>query len=275
MLKRIILLFGIIFIPVITTGQFQTLSTHSILGTVTFNGLGLKGVTVAVQGTTLSAVTDGLGNYAIHSVPSGSIGDIVPTLANYSFSPVNIPFINLTADLTGQNFTATQLSPVYYSISGNVMLSGAGLAGALITFGTFTATTATDGTYSIANIPSGTKGRIVPSLAGYAFTPTDITVTNLSSDLVNQNFTASLVFTISGKVTDVTTLLPVGGVLVTFGSLSAVSNITTGAYEITNIPAGTSGVLTPTLKGELFTPSTITVTSLQSILHSQDFVAAP
>ncbi len=275
MLKKIVILLSLIFIPNIVTAPVTTLTTHSISGTITVNGVGLKGVTVTISATSLSAVTDGLGNFAIHSVPAGTGGVVVPALANYSFSPVDFPFANISADLTGVTFIATQISPVFYGISGTVTLSGVGLGGVLITFGTFTATTAADGTYGIANVPAGTKGRIIPSLAGYAFTPTDITVSNLSSDLANQNFTATPVFTISGKVTDVTTLLPVGGVTVTFGSFSAVSSTTTGAYTIRNVPAGSSGVLTPSLAGEIFAPSSITITNLQSNLHSQDFVATP
>ncbi len=275
MIKKIILLLSIIFIPNITTSPVTTLTVHSISGTISLGGAGLKGVAVAIQGTSYTAVTDGSGNYAIHSIPPGTSGIVVPVLANYSFSPADFPFANLSADLAVVNFTATQINPVFYSISGTVTLSGAGLGGVLITFGTFTATTAADGAYSMANIPAGTKGRIVPSLAGYAFTPTDLTVSNLSSNLVNQNFTATPVFTISGKVTDVTTLLPVGGVTVTFGSFSVVSSSTTGAYTIRNVPAGSSGVLTPSLAGEIFAPSSFTITNLQSDLHSQDFVATP
>ncbi len=276
MSKRFItILSALIFIPIIFNQPIQTSTTHSISGTITMNAVGLKGVTVAIQGTAFSGVTDGLGNYYISGLPSGTSGTLVPTLVNYSFSPGNILFSNLQADLTVQDFTATQVSPIFYSISGMVTLNGTGLGGVLITFGTFTSTTAADGTYNIVNIPSGSKGRIVPALTGYAFTPTDITVSNLTANLVNENFTAIPVYTISGKVTDVTTLLPVGGVTVNIGSFSAVSSATTGAYTIRNIPAGTSGILTPSLTGETFAPSSITITNVQTDIHSQDFVSTP
>ena len=77
-------------------------STHSISGTVTLNAVGLKGVTVTIQGTTFSAVTDGLGNYRIGPIPAGTSGTLVPSLANHSFSPVNIKFPTLVADLTAE-----------------------------------------------------------------------------------------------------------------------------------------------------------------------------
>ncbi len=220
-------------------------------------------------------MTDGLGNYAIHSIPNGTSGSIDPTLADYTFSRVDVLFTYLPSDLTAVDFTATQISPIFSSIAGSVTLSGAGLPGVLNTFGMFTATTAANGTYRISSIPAGTKGRIIPSLAGYVFTLNDITVSNLSSNQVNQNFTATPVYTISGKVTDVATLHPVGGVTVTFASYSAVSNSATGAYTIRNIPAGTSGVVIPSLAGETFTPSGIPVTNLQADMHGQNFVATP
>ena len=264
-----LILVGAVTLPV------QAASTYSISGNITLNAVALKGVTVSIQGTTFSAVTDGLGNYHIGSIPAGTSGTLVPSLANYSFSPVNIKFAALTASLTAQNFKATQLGPVFYSISGTVTKGGVGLAGVTVTFGTFTALTNTSGVYKISNIPALTRGRIVPSLAGYAFTPSYIAVSSLSGNLVNENFTATVVLTVSGKITDKATLLPLGGVTVTLGSFSAVSNATTGAYTIRNVPTGTSGVLTPSLAGKTFTPTTITVTNLQASLHSQNFVAAP
>jgi hypothetical protein len=250
-------------------------TTHSISGTVTLNAVGLKGVTVTIKGTTYSAVTDGLGNYRIGSIPVGTSGTLVPTLANYSFSPVNIAFPVLTADLKLQNFKATQISNGPYSISGTVTFGGVGMAGVTVAFSTYTAVTNSSGAYTISNIPGGTRARVVPTLAGYGFTPGYISVSTLNANLVNENFTATVLLTVSGKVTDNATGLPLGGVTVTLGTLSAVSNSTTGAFTIRNVPVGTSGVLTPSLAGKTFTPPTITVTNLQANLHSQNFVAAP
>jgi hypothetical protein len=264
-----LILVGTVILPA------QAASTHSISGTITFNAVALKGVTVTIQGTAFHAVTDGLGNYHIGSIPAGTSGSLVPTLANYSFSPVNIQFAALTANLTAQNFTATQINPVFYSISGTITNGGVGLAGVSVAFSTYTGLTNSAGAYTISNIPAGTRSRIVPKLAGYDFTPTSITVSGLSSNLVNENFTATALFAVSGEVTDKATGLPLGGVTVTLGALSGVSNATTGIFTIRNVPAGTSGTLTPSLAGKTFTPATITISNLQATIHSQDFVAAP
>jgi hypothetical protein len=266
----IALLIGTVF-----TLPVQAASTYSVAGTITLNGVGLKGVSVTIKGTTLSAITNGLGNYSIHYVPAGTASSIVPTLSNYSFSPTSIVFPALTASLTGKNFTATQLKVITYSISGKITKGGVGLAGVLVTFSTFSATTASTGAYTIASIPSGTRSRIVPALAGYSFTPSSITVSGLTANMVNQNFTAVVVYTVSGKVTDAATGLPLGGVTVTLGALTATSSATTGAYTIRNVPAGTSGTLTPSLAGKTFTPPSYTITNVQAAIHAQNFVAAP
>ena len=275
MFKKFAQIIGIITVmAAMFTLPVQAASVHTISGTITHNSVGLKGVVVSLQGTSFKATTNALGNYSIHNVPSATNGTIVPVLVNYAFAPVNIKFTNLQANLTGQNFVATQILIVKYSISGKVTRDGVhATPGVLVTFGTFTATTGKLGTYTIAKIPAGTRGRIVPSLAGYGFTPGYITVGGLSANLVNQNFTSKVVYTVSGKVTDAG--LPLGGVTVTLGSFSAVTSSTTGAYTIRNVPAGTSGTLTPTLAGKTFTPPTITVTSLAATLHGQNFVAAP
>ena len=264
-----LLLVGTVTLPALAA------STHSISGTVTLNGVTLKGVSVTIQGTAFSSVTDGLGNYHIASVPAGTSGTLVPKLINYSFSPVNIKFLSLAADLTAQNFKATLASSGLYSISGTITVGGIGLAGVKVAFSTYSALTNSVGVYTISNIPGGTTAKIVPSLAGYAFTPVYISISNLGANLVNENFTAAVLLTVSGKITDKASGLPLGGVTVTLGSLSAVSSATTGAYTLRNIPVGTSGTLTASLAGKTFTPPTIPITNLLVSLHSQDFVAAP
>ena len=276
MFKKFAQIIGIAAIlATMLTLPVQAASIHTITGTITLNNVGLKGVVVSVQGTALTATTNGLGNYAIHNVPNASSGTILPVLANYSFAPVNIKFVNIVANLTAQNFIATQIHQITYIIAGKITKGSVGMSGVLVTFGTLTTTTTLSGTYQILNVPAGTRGRIVPSLAGYAFTPGFISVAAMSANLANQNFTATPVFTVSGKVTETGTGLPLGGVTVTLGSFSAVTSTATGAYTIRNVPAGTSGALTPSLAGKTFTPPTISVAALTASLHSQNFVAAP
>ena len=144
-----------------------------------------------------------------------------------------------------------------------------------VTISTHSAVTSASGAFTITGVPAATTAHLVPKLTGYTFTPTYIAITNLSGNLTGKNFTAALALTVSGKVTDKATGLPLGGVVVTCGTHSATSSATTGAYAIRSLPVGTSCVLTPALAGKTFTPATITVTSMTTSLHSQNFVAAP
>ena len=249
---------------------------YSISGNITVGGLALKGVTVVIKGTKFSAVTNGLGNYSITQIPVGKAGTVVPKLANYSFTPPNFNFTALSASLTAQNFLATQIKPVVYNIAGKVLkTNGTGLAGVTVTFGSFSAVTGNNGHYVIMNIPAGTRGRLIPSRLGFGFNPGSITTVGLTGNLKKQNFVGFKVFTVSGQVTETGTGLPLGGVTVTLGAYSAVSNATTGTYTINNIPKGTSGNLIPSLAGETFTPTLLVVTNLTAALHSENFVAAP
>ena len=276
MFKKFAQIIGIIAVlATMFTLPVQAASINTISGTITLNGKGLKGVVVSLVGTKLTGTTNGAGNYSIHDVPAGTNGTLTPKLANYSFSPTGIKVTNVQSTLTGENFTATQLVVFKYSISGKITKNGKNFPGVKVTFGTYSAVSGAIGTYTIKNIPAGSKGRIVASLAGYAFTPSSITITALNSNLSGKNFTGVLAYTISGKVTDKATGLPLGGVTVTFGTYSAVSSSTTGAYTIRNVPAGTAGMLTPSLSGKTFTPTTITLAALKASLHSQNFVAEP
>lgn len=75
-----------------------------------------------------------------------------------------------------------------YSISGTILKDGTGLAGVSVTFGNFSATTNTNGGYSITNIPEGTSASLTPNLSGYTFTPQSIDLT-VSNDILDQDFT--------------------------------------------------------------------------------------
>ena len=254
--------------------QVSAATMHTISGTVLLNGTGFKGVLVTVKGTSLSATTNGLGNYVIHNVPNGSSGVIKPVLKLFAFNPVKRAFANIKTSLTGQDFTATQVKVPTYTISGKVMNGLSGLAGVTVTFAGMTSLTNNKGVYSFLNIPSGTRGRIQPKLAGFGFSPAYISVEAMGGSLVNQDFSAFVAYTISGKVTQTGTGLPLAGVTVSLGSYSAVTNVN-GAYTMDGVLPGTSGDLTPSLAGETFTPPSIAIVALAGTMHGQNFVAAP
>ena len=73
-----------------------------------------------------------------------------------------------------------------YAISGN-----AGIGGATLTYTGGSTSAGTDGGYTIT-VPYGWNGTVTPSLAGYVFIPDHTDYSNLTSDQVNQNYTASV-----------------------------------------------------------------------------------
>jgi len=251
-----------------TAGQdfVATLNTYAISGKVTLGAAGLSGVTIAISGTAFSTITIGDGTYNLTGIPYGTSGDLTASLASYTFSPTSFHITSLTGNLSAKNFTAAQ----FFSISGKVTLGSAGLPSVVVSLGTYTTTTAANGTYTIQNIPAGTSGDVTPALAGYGFSPSSIHIANLSADQSDQNFTAVAIFTISGKVT----LNGIGlvGVKVALGSYQATTDAG-GNYSINGVPSGTSGSLTPSKTDYTFTPTSITVTNLAADTPGQDFTA--
>ncbi|WP_129673454.1 kelch repeat-containing protein [Candidatus Chloroploca sp. Khr17] len=79
---------------------------YTVGGRVTFDGVGLAGVTVS-DGTR-SAATDASGVYLLNAVPVGDY-TLTPARAGYSFTPATRA-ISVTNDLSGQDFSATTTS---------------------------------------------------------------------------------------------------------------------------------------------------------------------
>ncbi len=149
---------------------------------------GVAGATLKYTGG--STVADASGNYTF-TVISGWSGLVSPSLNGYTFSPVNMSYTNITADLTGQNYTAVPA----FTISGNV-----GRAGMMLTYtvGGVTQTAFSDskGNYSFL-VPQGWSGQVVPvvqcggrnTLKKCYFTPSMRSYTSVTTDLTHQDYT--------------------------------------------------------------------------------------
>ncbi len=247
------------------TGQdfVATLQTFPVTGQVTVDGVGLADV-VITDGTR-TVTTTATGAYRLTDVPYGT-HVLTPTLAGYTFSPVTRT-ISVTAALTGQDFLAQAATPVTFPVTGRVTVGGVGLADVVITDGTRTVTTTDTGFYVLMSVPYGTHV-LTPTLAGYTFSPATrmITVTEALSD---QNFSATLrTFPVTGRVT--VDGVGLANVVITNGTLSSTTD-STGAYTLVNVPYGPH-VLTPTLAGYTFDPTTRSVT-VTAALAGQDFLA--
>ena len=83
---------------------------------VTLDGVGQAGVVMA--GLPGEPWTDEAGGYAV-TVPSGWDGAVTPTLPGFTFAPVSIPFTDVSADMTGQNFVSTYAGGVDDSFEDN------------------------------------------------------------------------------------------------------------------------------------------------------------
>lgn len=94
-------------------------TNYTISGTITSGGSPLAGAQlIGLPDTSLAdpntwPVTDANGNYSAQ-VAAGFYGTVTPFKLGYSFSPANITYSNLSANQTGQNYTAS--SSPYVSI---------------------------------------------------------------------------------------------------------------------------------------------------------------
>jgi photosystem II stability/assembly factor-like uncharacterized protein len=148
---------------------------------------------VTLDGFPQTTRIDATGNF-YGEVPLGWTGTIVPEAAGYKFSPQKIQVTNLKNDLLGQKFVASQIPAVTnYIFSGRITDQGrTPIADVSLTGLPFETKTNADGTY-LAEFPSGWSGMVTPISEKYVFSPKSITINNLSGDLSDQDFTASII----------------------------------------------------------------------------------
>jgi hypothetical protein len=148
---------------------------------------------------------------------------------------------------------AIELVPTGSSITGRVILNGAGLSGATVTAGSRAATTGADGSYSFAGLEPATY-TVAASKTGYLFSsPRTVTV---GPDQSGVDFTASpSTFRISGTVRAAGTGL--AGVSVTAGGQTA-TTAADGTYALAAVPAG-SYTVTAALAEYTLSTQTVTV----------------
>jgi len=140
-------------------------TTHTISGNVS----GVAIVTVQLSGDSAAIVsTDTLGNFSF-TVNDGAY-TITPVLAGYNITPVSLDLTVAGADVTNQDFTATQ---GFYTLSGTI----SGLSGVSVNLGgDAVESTITDslGFYSFT-VASGNY-TLTPALGSFNFSPATRTV---------------------------------------------------------------------------------------------------
>jgi hypothetical protein len=176
-----------------------TARTRTISGYVrTEDGLPISGAVMAASDGTVSSATDSTGYYSL-AIPYGWSGRIIPSRIGFVFDPDYIDYMNAVDDLSNQDYTATART---LTISGHVWsFDGSGISGVTISADNGGGSHVTDQTgYYSLNVPYGWSGRIVPSRAGYMFSPADRNYTNVIYDEVDRNYARAKTYTISGYV---------------------------------------------------------------------------
>lgn len=225
----------------------------------------------SVAGAVIATITTAAdGSYTFNTLPAGANYHVsLPPQSGFTFTPDGRTINNLQADQTAQNFAAV---PTNYTISGRISDAGnnsiAGvalmLAGTASSVTSANTTTDAGGNYSF-NVPAGGNYTVAPAKPDYTFNPASKTFNALSANKAGENFTGTLAYTISGKVT------VLGG-----GNLSGVTVALSGAgtatqttdaqgnFAFTNLAPGGTYTVTPALNNFAFNPQSRTYGNLSA-----------
>ena len=181
---------------VYNTVEEGTICRYTVSGYVKdSSSVAISGVSVTLSGSSSTVLaTDSNGFYQFTNLDFGNYV-VTPAKASYVFSPVSLTYTNLTSTRTNQDFTGTYTPVVStYYVNGSVVdSSGTAVSGVTITLtGASNTSVVTDanGAYSFASIISGSY-IITPSLQGYTFSPVNLQITIVNSNLTGNNFTAA------------------------------------------------------------------------------------
>jgi hypothetical protein len=249
-----------------TTNFTATLNTFSIGGRINAAAnANLSGVTITLAGSqSATTTTDAAGNYSFAGVAAGGNYTVTPSLAHHTFNPSSLAFNNLGANQTA-NFSATRNT---HSIGGQIKDgNNVALGGVSVTLsGGQAATTVTDanGNYSFANLPAGADYTVAPAKQNYTFAPAGVSFSNLSANQA-ANFAASLnSYAISGRVMDGSNPLANVTLSLTGARTSSVVSDANGNYTFSNLTAGNTYTVTPSLANYTFAPSSRTFDNLSA-----------
>jgi hypothetical protein len=140
---------------------------------------------------------------------------------------------------------------------------------------TYSTTTDASGNYTIPNLPAGRNYTITASKTNYAFTPVSRTISGLSANQVNINFsgkdTTVPTYIISGQIMRGTQVLQGMPVKLSGSFTGTIRTDAQGKYSFKNVQKGNYTV-TPTATSYTFTPTNRSFTGL-SANQTADFQA--
>lgn len=250
------------------TASPQTNPTFSISGNL--SGAGGAGATITVSGSSSGTATaDAAGSFTLGGLANGNY-TVTPSKSGFTFSPASKAVIINGADQTGINFASAGIT---FSISGTI--SGAGGNGATVTLSgaaNVTATANAAGVFTFSGLANGSY-TVIPSKAGFTFSPASQSVTISGADSAAVNFSsAAQTFSISGSLSPLT-----GGAGATLALSGAASSSTTssatGAYSFGGLASG-NYVVTPSNTGFTFSPASQTVTLGGANVTNVNFTAS-
>jgi len=254
----------------------------SITGTVTDSaaGTGIAGAKVYLRatgggggGTILdSATTATDGSYTVANVQSGIARSLSAQATGYTTKTSTVTVVG-TAALTA-NFQLIAI--VYGSITGTVTDSaaGTGISGVKVYLratgggGTLldSATTATDGSYTIAHVQSAMARSLSAQATGYTTKTSTVTVVGTGALTVNFQLIAIVYGSITGTVTDSVAATGISGAKVylrtTGGAgtiLDSATTATDGSYTISHVQSGIARTLRAQATGYVTKNATVTV----------------
>jgi hypothetical protein len=234
----------------VTTVDFRAVPVVNISGRITDNTNGLSDITVqAVGALTVGTTTDRGGYYTLINVAAGT-NTVFATNSAYDFEPERTT-LDAQGDVAGVDFTGI----LVYAVSGRITSGGLSLSNVTVVIGARSGLSDSNGNYTVSRLRDNTY-EVRPMLAGYAFAPTNVTVT-VGPSTNNVNFAASGVLTISGRVLEGSG--GVSNILITARTnAGAVLTDASGNYALSNLTPRTF-LLSAQQVGVGFSPSNITV----------------
>jgi hypothetical protein len=252
----------------VTAGQvtnhpiiYLTTAPGTITGSVMISGTstGISGATVTAG--TASTTTAANGTYTLNDVAAGT-HTITVTKEGYS---THTGSVTVTA---GQN---TEHPTIYMtatpgSITGTVMITGTstGISGATVTVDSASATTASNGTYTLSSVPPGTH-TITVTRSGYETHTGTVTVTSGQNTSHPTIYMTALPGSITGTVRISGTSTGISGATVSIG-VASTTTAGDGTYTLSDVPAGTYTITVTATNYQTHTGS-VTVTAGQNTSH--------
>jgi len=238
-------------------------------------------VTVMVSGAGSGTLTTTAAGVFSTSQPNGSY-TLTPSLPGYTFFPASQTMAIANGNASVPDFTATPVASSF-TVSGKATLNGINLPGvavALTGAGTGSAITDTSGNYSFSGVHSG-DCTITPTLAGFSFNPLSQVVTVVNGNASAPDFAATSIppatpstFTLSGAITLNGAGLSGVTVSITGAGVGSIATGANGAYSFVGVRNG-NYVITPSIPGYSFTPSSATFSVHDANIPGLNFSAAP